>query len=176
MLGHTAWAQTPSNNYDLVVHVQPIENRKFSTTASFKLPLKHCQAWHYLTDYDASTAIPGVLSSRTTRLSPTKAQVKLLMEETILFFNIRMNSVLEFVETSHVGTDFVQTAGEAKSFQGSWRIEPKDNGTLFRYQSVFQPDSALPMVVIKYFFDRRLRSSFAAIAQYGATQQHLICD
>ena len=175
-LGCTMWAHAQSDNYNLVVQVQQIENRKFSTTASFKLPLKHCQAWHYLTDYDSSTAIPGVLSSQTTRLGHNKAQVKLLMEERILFFNIRMNSVLEFLETPNVGTDFVQTAGEAKSFQGTWRIEPKDNGTLFRYQSVFQPDSALPMVVIKYFFDRRLRNSFAAIAQYGATQQHLACD
>lgn len=175
-LGSTMWAHAQSDNYNLVVQVQQIENRKFSTTASFKLPLKHCQAWHYLTDYDSSAAIPGVLSAKTTRLSQNKAQVKLVMEETILFFTVRMNSVLDFLETPNVGTDFVQTAGEAKSFQGTWRIEPKDNGTLFRYQSVFQPDSALPMVVIKYFFDRRLRNSFAAIAQYGATQQHIACD
>lgn len=175
-LGQASWGHAQSDNYNLVVQVQAIENRKFSTTASFKLPLKHCQAWHYLTDYDSSAAIPGVLSVKTTRLNQNKAQVKLAMEETILFFNVRMNSVLEFLETPNVGTDFIQTAGEAKSFQGTWRIEPKDNGTLFRYQSVFQPDSALPMVVIKYFFDRRLRNSFAAIAQYGATQQHIACD
>jgi hypothetical protein len=31
------------------------------------------------------------------------------------------------------------------------------------------------MVVIKYFFDRRLRSNFAAIAQIGAAQRDQAC-
>jgi hypothetical protein len=165
-----------SDTFNLVVNIKQIEDRKFFTQASFNLPLKQCQAWKYLIDYDSASSIPGVISSRTTRLSGNKAQVKLVMEENILFFSIRMNSVIDFEETKNQGTDFIQIAGEAKSFQGSWRIEPKDNGTLFRYHSVFQPDSALPMVVIKYFFDRRLKNSFAAIAQIGSTKQDAVCD
>lgn len=169
-------AQAQTQAHDLAVNVRQMEDRRFFTTASFKLPLKHCQAWHYLTHYDSSAALPGVLSSTTTRLSHNKVQVRLLMEEQVLFFKIRMHSVIEFQELKNHGTDFVQTAGEAKSFSGSWRIEPQDNGTLFRYASVFQPDSALPMAVIQYFFDRRLRASFAAIAQLGAAQRDFACD
>ena len=162
--------------YNLSVNIQQIEDRKFATTASFKLPLKHCQAWRYLIDYDSSASIPGVLSSSTTRLSANKAQVSLIMEEQILFFRVHMNSVINFVELKNQGTDFVQIAGEAKSFHGTWRIEPEDNGTVFKYQSVFQPDSALPMVVIKYFFEKRLRNSFEAIARIGATHKDDSCN
>lgn len=177
LLGCTlAQAQAQPHAYSLVVNVERIEDRKFVTTASFKLPLKHCQAWRYLIDYDSSTSIPGVLSSKTARLSPNKAQVSLIMEEQILFFKIRMHSVIEFQELKNQGTDFVQIAGDAKSFVGSWRIEPQGDGTLFRYSSVFQPDSALPMVVIQYFFDRRLKANFAAIAQLGASLHDMHCS
>jgi hypothetical protein len=165
-----------SSLYNLSVNVQQIEDRKFATTASFRLPLKHCQAWRYLIDYDSSASIPGVLSSSTTRLSINKAQVSLIMEEQILFFKIHMNSVINFVEIKNQGTDFVQIAGEAKSFQGTWRIEPEDNGTVFKYQSVFQPDSALPMVAIKYFFEKRLRNSFEAMARIGAAHKDIVCE
>ena len=165
-----------ADHYQLMVNVQQVDNRRFSTTASFKLPLKHCQAWHYLTDYDSSASLPGVLSSKATRLSDTKAQVRLLMEEEVFFFKIRMSSVIDFQEIKNHGTDFLQISGDAKYFQGSWRIERQDQGTLFRYSSVFQPDSALPMAVIEYFFNRRLRSSFAAIAQLGASQHGVACD
>ena len=173
-LARLACAQ--ADPYNLSLRVQQIEDRKFATTASFKLPLKHCQAWRYLIDYDSSASIPGVLSSKTTRLSNSKAQVTLVMEEQILFFKIRMNSVINFVELKNQGTDFVQIAGEAKSFHGTWRIEPLENETLFKYQSTFQPDSALPMAVIKYFFERRLRNSFEAIAHIGANHKDLVCD
>lgn len=162
--------------YNLSLNIRQIEERKFATSASFRLPLKHCQAWNYLVDYDSSASIPGILSSKTTRLSSNKAQVTLLMEEQILFFKVRMNSVINFVELRNQGTDFVQVAGEAKSFHGTWRIEPQEDGTLFKYQSIFQPDSALPMVVIKYFFERRLRHSFEAIAHIGARHKDVVCD
>lgn len=169
-------ASAANNDYSLLVKVQQVEDRKFATQASFVLPLRHCQAWKYLVNYDSSAQIPGVVSAQTTRLNSNKVRVKLVMEEGILFFKVRMLSVIDFAESVDFGTDFVQISGDAKSFQGSWRIRPNVAGTLFEYRSIFQPDSALPMVVIKYFFDRRLRNSFAAIADIGAAQRHVECD
>ena len=171
-----AQTQAQSGDYGLTLSVRQVEDRKFLTHASFTLPLKHCQAWGYLTDYDSSAAIPGVLSSSTTRLGSRKARVSLAMEERVLFFRVRMDSVIDFVELEGVGTDFVQQSGDAKSFKGTWRIEPRAGGTLFRYQSVFEPDSALPMPVINYFVDRRMLNNFAAIAQIGAAHRGLACD
>ena len=172
----TALAKAQVDNYGLRVNVQQIEDRKFATHASFVLPLKHCQAWKYLVNYDSSAQIPGVVSAQTIRLNNNKARVSLVMEEGILFFKVRMLSVIDFVESVDHGTDFVQVSGDAKSFQGSWRIQPNGAGTLFEYRSTFQPDSALPMVVIKYFFDRRLQNSFAAIAEIGAAQKLAACE
>ncbi len=47
--------------YDLSLDIKQIEDRKFATHASFKLPLKQCQAWRYLVDYKSSASIPCVL-------------------------------------------------------------------------------------------------------------------
>lgn len=167
-----SWAQ--SGPYGLSVTVQQVE-RVFNTQASFKLPLSACQAWLFIVDYDAATTIPGVVSSRTTRLDGARVRVERTLRETFLFFPIRMHTVLEFTEIDGKGTDFVQLEGQARSHRGSWRLEPAADGTVFRYRAVSEPDSSLPMPVIRYFLDRRLQSSFAAMADQGAQRRQLAC-
>lgn len=94
-----------------------------------------------------------------------------------MFFPIKMRSVIEFTEYPGKGTDFVQISGEAKSYKGSWRLEEDGNGgTVYRYRTVAEPDSALPMAVIQYFIKNRLSSSFAAMAQVGAARRQQPCE
>jgi hypothetical protein len=147
----------------------------FHTQASFYLPLSGCQAYRYLTDYDAATNIPGVVASITTRLEARKARVERLLQERILFFPIKMRMVLEFTELPNVGTDFVQIIGEAKSYKGAWRLEPEGGGTLFKYRTESEPDSLFPKTVIEYFIKNRLNSSFEALAKAGAERVKQPC-
>ena len=78
--------------------------------------------------------------------------------------------VLEFTELPNQGTDFVQISGEAKSYKGTWRLEPEGSGTLFKYRTESEPDSIFPQAVIEYFIKNRLNSSFEAIAKTGAAR------
>ena len=94
----------------------------FHTQASFYLPLSVCQAYRYLTDYDAATQIPGVVASTSTRTDVNKVRVERLLQERILFFPIKMRMVLDVSELPQQGTDFVQISGEAKSYKGTWRL------------------------------------------------------
>jgi hypothetical protein len=73
--------------------------------------------------------------------------------------------VLEIREIPGKGTDFLQIEGDAKSHQGSWRIEPSEAGTWLVYQATTEPDSSLPMAVIRYFLDKRLKNNFLEMAQ-----------
>lgn len=166
------WAQ--DDPFKLQVDVRQVGDA-FNTQASFKLPLTVCQAWNYIVDYDAAVHIPGVASSKTTRMGPGKARVERSLRETFLFFPIRMRTVMEYTETVNKGTDFVQVEGESRSHRGSWRLESASDGTIFRYQAVSEPDSSIPMPVIRYFLDKRLRSSFAAMAQFGAQRANTDC-
>ena len=160
-----------SPDYELKVKVTR-KGHELHTMASFHVPLDKCQAYRFLTDYDASGNIPGVESSKTTRLGEHKARVDLSLKEMILFFPVKMNSVLEFDERPFLGTDFVQTQGHIKTYTGSWRMSPNPTGTTFNYQAVAEPDSALPMFVIQFFIEHRLTESFAAIAKIATERRN----
>jgi hypothetical protein len=147
----------------------------FHTQASFYLPLNVCQSYRYLTDYDAATNIPGVVTSITKRIDTNKAQVERVLQERILFVPIKMRMVLEFTELPNLGTDFVQISGEAKFYKGAWRLEPEGSGTVFKYHTESEPDSVLPKAVIEYFIKNRLNSSFEAIAKMGAERGKQPC-
>jgi hypothetical protein len=147
----------------------------FHTQASFYLPLNACQSYRYITDYDAATQIPGVVASTTTRLDNNKARVERVLQERILLFPIKMGMVLEVTELPNQGTDFVQISGEAKSYKGSWRLEPEGAGTVFKYRAESEPDSVFPKAVIEYFIKNRLNSSFEAMAKAGAQRAKQHC-
>lgn len=165
-----------SADYDLKVDAQTVDGRLL-TSASFRVPLSQCQAYLYLLDYDASAGIPGVASSKTTRLGPQRARVELALEEKILWMPLKLDSVLEFEETPGVGTDFVQVRGDIPDYRGSWRIEPEAGGVLYRYQASARPAMVLPSFIIRYFVLNSLNQRFAAIARIAVQRaRHLACS
>jgi hypothetical protein len=167
-------AKADADDYKIKVNVVQ-QGNIFQTHASFSLPLNLCQAYRYITDYDAATNIPGVVESTTTRMDAHRVRVERLLQERILFFPIKMRMVLEVMELPSQGTDFVQISGEAKFYKGSWRLEQDANGTLFKYRAESEPDSLFPKAVIEYFIKNRLNSSFEAMAKAGAERGKQPC-
>jgi hypothetical protein len=167
--------QCKPEDFDLKINVVR-DGEVFRTGASFRLPLNACQAYRFITDYDAATQIPGVLSSQSTRIDKQRVRVERVLRERILFFPIDMHMVLEFTERPGKGTDFVQISGQAKSYQGAWRLEPSGSGTLFIYQTQSVPDSAMPGAVLEYFIKNRLGKSFEAMASAGAMRAVEPCE
>jgi len=163
-----------ANDYKIKVDVTQ-QGSVFLTQASFYLPLSVCQSYRYLTDYDAATSIPGVVSSEATRIDVHRVRVERLLQERILLFPIKMRMVLEFTEIPNQGTDFVQVSGEAKSYKGAWRLESEGGGTVFRYRAESEPDSFLPQSVIEYFIKNRLNSSFESMAKAGLLRSNSPC-
>ena len=169
----TVWAQDEEPNVQVDVRQQ---DTTFVTQASFRLPLSMCQSWRFLTDYDSAAQIPGIVESRSKRVGERQVRVERVMQERILLIPIRMRSLIEYTELPGIGTDFVQIEGDSKSYRGSWRLEPDGAATVFRYRAVSEPDSALPMSVIRYFVNNRLQSSFAAMARVGLARRQTACD
>jgi len=174
-LGCCGLVKAAPEDYQIKVDVVQ-QGAVFQTQASFYLPLSLCQSYRYITDYDAATSIPGVVSSSATRLEARKVRVERLLQERILFFPIKMRMVLDVTELPQQGTDFVQISGEAKSYKGSWRLEPDAKGTWFKYRTESEPDSFFPKAVIEYFIKNRLNSSFEAMAKAGAERVGQSCD
>lgn len=147
----------------------------YKTTASFTLPMRLCQAYRYLTDYDMAKKIPGVVATRTTRLEGNKARIDRTLQDRILFVPISLRMVMDVTELPAKGTDFVQISGEAKSYKGSWRLEETADATVFRFKSESEPDSVWPKAVIQHFIKNRLASSFEAMASVGMEYRTKSC-
>ena len=174
VLASVCLAASAAEDYQIKVDVTQ-QGDVFHTRASFFLPLSLCQSYRYLTDYDAATQIPGVVSSVTTRLEANRARVERVLQERILLFPIKMRMVMEVSELPNQGTDFVQISGEAKSYKGGWRLEPGSQGTWFKYRTESEPDSVFPKAVIEYFIKNRLNGSFEAMAKAGAQRAKQPC-
>ena len=172
------WAgSTAAQDTDVQLEVEVRQqDQTFVTQASYRLPLSMCQSWRFLTDYDSATQIPGIVESRSQRVSERVVRVERVMQDRILLIPIRMRTLIEYTELPGTGTDFVQIEGDSKSYRGSWRLVPDGAGTVFRYQAVSEPDSALPLGVIRYFVNNRLQSSFAAMARAGLARRQQGCD
>ena len=85
------------------------EGSLYTFVASFDTPLTKCAAYHYLTDYEAAKQLPGVLESSALRLSANKVKVERTVDEHVLFFYVRLHSVMEYTENPFDSLTFTVT-------------------------------------------------------------------
>ena len=162
----TVFASEYSSN-DVQVNVVR-DGDQFKISASYHTPLNLCQAYNYLTDYEAAKNVPGVIESKFSRESLNKVIVERSAEETILLFRVRLHTSLEYTEYPPYKTEFVQLKGDSKVFKGQWLIQPVSDGSIFQYQGLLEPDSFLPMFVIEYFIQHNLKDRFSVLAKIAA--------
>ena len=160
-------AQSP---FDMKVAVDRI-GAIFQVHASYVVPVSECQAYAFLTDYEAAKNIPGISESRIINRSANKVQVERVAEERVLFIPIYLRSLLEFSEVSGKRLDFTQLEGHAKSYRGSWVIEPDKNGTRFIHQASFELETSIPLFLIQYFLENSATRRFEIMAERAVQQQ-----
>ena len=163
----TVAAQSP---YDLKVSVER-SGANFKVQASYVVPVSECQAYAFLTDYEAAKNIPGISESRVIHRNANKVKVERVAEERILFIPIYLRSLLEFSEISDKRLEFTQLEGDAKSYKGSWVIEPDKNGTRFVHQTSFELETSIPLFIIQYFLENSVRKRFEIMAERAIQQQ-----
>lgn len=143
----------------------------FQVHASYVVPVSECQAYAFLTDYEAAKNIPGISESKVINRSANKVQVERVAEERVLFIPIYLRSLLEFSEVSDKRLDFTQLEGHAKSYRGSWVIEPDKNGTRFIHQASFELETSIPLFLIQYFLENSATRRFEIMAERAVQQQ-----
>jgi hypothetical protein len=137
----------------------------YSLAAQFRSSLTKCAAYHYLTDYEAAKGLPGVIESNSVRQSSDTVMVDRVADEQVLFLRVRLRSKMEYKELPIEGISFTQLSGDSKRFEGSWHIDPHPQGSTFRFQGIWEPDTVIPLFVIDHFAKNGLRDRFGAIAQ-----------
>ena len=154
----------------------------FLIQASYLSPLSVCEAYRYLTDYEAAKKVPGVLDSKIIKRVGDKTTVERWAQEKILFININLHTVLEYREVPFKRTEFVQITGDSKQFTGQWEVEPNSDTGLpskIKYSGVLEPNSVLPMFILEYFIKNNLNERFQIMAKFAAEKRQAIfatCD
>ena len=159
---HLACASTPYPG--LKVGVQR-SGTVYALSASFDTHLSPCAAYQYLTDYEAAKKLPGVIASTAVRESEHEVKVDRTADEHVMFFHVRLHSIMRYTELAMDHISFTQISGDSKSFQGDWRIVPSALGSTLNFQGSWEPDSYLPYFVIDHFAENDLLDRFSAVAK-----------
>jgi hypothetical protein len=159
-----ALAQQTNNPFDVQIGITSA-NGRFNINASYAVPIHPCGAYAFLTDYEASKNIVGVVDLQILSRSANKVRVRRTLEENILFFNVELKTVVEYTEVPHRLLSFEQVSGDAKLYKGTWKLAPEKDKTLFKYDAIVDLDSVVPMAVIEYFMKNNLRERLESMAQ-----------
>jgi hypothetical protein len=170
LVTHTCIAATEESPFELKVLVERV-GANFQVHASYIAPISECQAYAYLIDYEAAKNIPGISESKIINRYANKVQVERVAEERVLFIPIYLRSLLEFSEVSDRRLEFTQLEGHAKSYKGSWVIEPNKGGTRFIHQASFELETSIPLFLIQYFLENSATKRFEIMAERAAQQK-----
>jgi hypothetical protein len=173
ILSNAAWPYDP--HHELLVDVSR-KGDLYTLIVSFDTSLTKCAAYHYLTDYDGAKDLPGVIKSIAYRESTNKVKVDRIADEHILFFNVRLHSLMEYTENPFDRIAFTQLSGDSKAFQGSWEIVPNQQGSTLRFRGLWEPDSLIPFFIIDHFAKNGLIDKFDAIAQLAEQRKEKLSN
>ncbi|ANI99299.1 cyclase/dehydrase [Polynucleobacter wuianus] len=162
-----AFAQDSDNPFNVQINIKPA-NGRFHINANYTVPITPCNAYAFLTDYEASKNIAGVVDLKILSRSANKVRVSRVLEEDILFFHIELKTVVEYTEVPYRLLNFEQVSGDAKFYKGTWRVMPEKDKTMVKYDAVVELDSMVPMVVIEYFMKNNLHERLESMAQKAA--------
>ena len=160
-------AQENANPFDVQVSVSSNDGR-FRIQAGYSLPINICRAYAFITDYEGSKNIPGIVEAKLMSRTGNKVRVYRVVEEQILFFSVEMKSTVEYTELANKSLAFEQISGDTKSYKGSWKLLEDKDRVIFKYDAQVEPNSIIPSTIIEYFIKNSVRGRFEAMAQRGS--------
>jgi hypothetical protein len=159
-----SFAQENPNPFDVRVNVT-LSDSRFHAQANYSVPMNICSAYAFITDYEGSKNIPGIVEAKVISRAGNKVRVYRVIEEQILFFPIEMKSTVEYTELPYRSLTFEQISGDTKSYRGTWKLLEQKDKTVFKYDAQIEPNSIIPLAIIEYFIKNSMRERFESMAQ-----------
>ena len=172
LLASQGLAQENSNPFDVQASVSSIDGR-FHIQAGYSVPMNICKAYAFITDYEGSKNIPGIVEAKVISRSGNKVRVYRVIEEQILFFPIELKSTVEYTELANKSLTFEQISGDTKSYKGFWKLLEDKDRVIFKYDAQVEPNSIIPSTIIEYFIKNSVRGRFEAMAQRASQYKSL---
>lgn len=165
-----SYAEENVNPFDVQVGVTPI-NGRLQINASYVVPINICTAYRFITDYEGSKHIPGIIEATVISRVGNKVRVRRVIEEEVFFFHVSMKSLVEYTETPNELVSFEQLSGDARFYKGTWRLLANGNKTTFKYDSLLELDSIIPSVIVEYFIKNSVRGRLGSMALKASQQK-----
>ncbi|MBU3629304.1 SRPBCC family protein [Polynucleobacter sp. AP-Reno-20A-A9] len=159
-----SFAQDNADPFDVQVNVSRVDGQ-FHVQASYSVPMNICSAYTFITDYEGSKNIPGIVEAKIISRLGNKVRVYRVVEEQILFFSIEMKSTVEYTELPNKSLTFEQISGDTRSYKGTWKLLEEKDKTVFKYDSQIEPNSFIPLAIVEYFIKNSMRGRFESMAQ-----------
>ncbi len=151
-----------------------LSGSEIEVKSSIVLPVKPCTAYAMLTDYDdLPQFIPGLVESRSHRISSHLYDVLQVGEVPVFIFNMKMTSLLEMKETPDRKITFRQIRGDFASYEGEWDFSKEKAGTLVRYSANMRFKPYVPLLLARSILDEDVKEKFAAIGRESVDRKHL---
>lgn len=161
--------QAATSPYDINLQIYP-NGDQFQVVADYKVSLSPCQSMVYLRDYEGAKSIPGIKESKILSRSGNQVRVERVVEDRIMLVPIQIRSIIQYKELSDQIIDFEQVSGDAKTYKGTWRLDPEADGTRFQFRATIEVSSIVPQFVVEYFIKNQISKRFEAMAE-NATQR-----
>jgi ribosome-associated toxin RatA of RatAB toxin-antitoxin module len=144
----------------------------YSVTARFEVPQSAAVVLAVLSDYEQIPRfMPDVRTSIVRERTPGRMLVEQEAVAQFMMFSKKVHLLLEVSEQPD-SLHFVDRCGKSfKGYEGTWRAEQKDGGTIVTYSLKARPGFDVPEFLLKRLLKRdsgeminRLRTEFAARA------------
>lgn len=141
--------------------------------ASFRLPLRPCEAFAFLTDYEANLRVqPEIKEWSVDRVAGNKAIVRRLVRDSVLLFPIQLETVVEYTEIRPRELSFSLIRGDPQFYAGRWSIASEAGGSRVFYESEVEFALKVPAIVIDAVFRHRLREQFRFLADLARRRDY----
>jgi hypothetical protein len=141
--------------------------------ASFRVPLRPCEAFAFLTDYETNLRVqPEIKEWSVDRVAGNKVIVRRLVKDSVLLFPIQLETVVEYTEIRARELSFSLIRGDPQFYAGRWSISSEAGGSRVFYESEVDLALKLPAIVVDAIFRHRLREQFRFLADLARQRDY----
>lgn len=140
-------------------------NEDESYTAEIRIDASAEEVWAVIVDYNRfSEFLPNVISSALLEVEGDRHVIEQVNEQRVLFLNVRSRIRTENLETQNQRIDFRLLEGDLNQLEGSWVLEPTDDGGVLLTQTVrVAPPDGTPNGIFHDIFERSLADTLEAV-------------
>jgi ribosome-associated toxin RatA of RatAB toxin-antitoxin module len=148
--------------------IKLLDNNVYQIDASIQISASKKKVWSILTDYsNFPKYFPFVKKCNVETLSKNEKLIEQVVESGILFFTKQLTVKIKSTE-DYLNKIIIENANDTfKVYQGYWKLEQSQSGTLLIYHLQMSPNFFAPSFALKYFNERDIPETLRIIKKWS---------